>query len=153
MTSPSKNLAVLASMALALSSPSLANEPDREGAVAVLAAYRTALERLSLSGTESLFAADATIIESGKREGNFAAYKEHHLGPELKELKSFSFGDYNTEVKVEGALAMATETYTYHIVLKSGSAIDRRGATTSVLKWDGSSWRIVVSHSSSRSAR
>lgn len=135
---------------LSFSAASYAHQPDREGAAAVLSSYKSAIERLDITGVEKLFTADAVVIESGKVEGNFTAYRDHHLGPELKEFKSFSFGDYKADINVEGNVAIATETYTYRIVLKSGEAIDRLGVATSVLKWNGQAWQIVTTHSSSR---
>lgn len=135
---------------LSVSAAAMAAEPNREGAAAVLSSYKTAVERLDITGVEKLFAPDAVVIESGKVEGNFDAYRDHHLGPELKEFKSFTFGDYKADIKLEGPVAIATETYTYRIVLKSGEAIDRLGVASSVLKWNGESWQIVSTHSSSR---
>lgn len=135
---------------LSFSGASFAQQPDREGAAAALSSYKSAIEHLDITGVEKLFAPDAVVIESGKVEGNFTAYRDHHLGPELKEFKSFSFGDYKADIDVEGNVAIATETYTYRIVLKSGEAIDRLGVATSVLKWNGQSWQILTTHSSSR---
>lgn len=135
---------------LTVSAAAIAQQPDREGAAAVLSSYKSAVERLDITGVEKLFAPDAVVIESGKVEGNFNAYRDHHLGPELKEFKSFTFGDYKADIKLEGSVAIATETYTYRIVLKSGEALDRLGVATSVLKWNGQAWQIVTTHSSSR---
>jgi len=72
------------------------------------------------------------------------------LGPELKEFKSFAFGNYKADIRLEGPLALATETYTYRIVLQLGEAIDRLGVASTVLKWNGQAWQIVSTHSSSR---
>ncbi len=142
--------AFVAAALLSISATASAHQPDREGAAAVLSSYKSAIERLDITGVEKLFAPDAVVIESGKVEGNFTAYRDHHLGPELKEFKSFSFGDYKAYIDVEGNVAIATETYTYRIVLKSGEAIDRLGVATSVLKWTGQAWQILTTHSSSR---
>ena len=47
--------------------------------------------------------------------------------------------------------ARALETYTYHIVLSDGRAVDRQGAATSVLiRGADGRWRIAQYHSSSR---
>lgn len=146
-----KSIAV--ALCISLGTASIAQAPDRQGAAAVLASYKSAVERLDIAGVERLFAPDAVIIESGKVEGNFEAYRDHHLGPELKEFKSFTYGDYKVQVRLEGFVAVATETYTYRIVLKSDEVIERAGAATSVLKWDGQSWQIVSTHSSSRRPR
>ena len=127
-----------------------AQQPDREGATAVLSSYKSAIERLDITDVDKLFMSDAVIIESGTVEGTFAAYRDHHLGPELKEFKSFAFDNYKVDIAVEGLVAIATETYTYRIVLKSGEAIERLGVATSVLKWNGQTWKIITTHSSSR---
>ncbi len=142
--------ALIAAALLSISATAAAQQPDKQGAAAVLSSYKSAIERLDITGVEKLFAPDAVVIESGKVEGNFTAYRDHHLGPELKEFKSFSFGDYKADIDVEGNVAIATETYTYRIVLKSGEAIDRLGVATSVLKWNGQAWQILTTHSSSR---
>lgn len=141
---------VLAAICFTVSAAASAQQPDSEGAAAVLSSYKTAIERLDISGVERLFAPDAVVIESGKVEGNFDAYRDHHLGPELKEFKSFTFGDYKAAIKVEGPIAIATETYTYRIVLKSAEVIERLGVASTVLKWNGQAWQIVSTHSSSR---
>ena len=83
-------------------------------------------------------------------EGNFAHYRDHHLGPELKEFKSVTFRHYKISVRGEGNIAIATETYSFSIVLASGETIERDGVATSVLKQDNGKWQIFNLHSSSR---
>jgi ketosteroid isomerase-like protein len=148
-THATRNIAIAAAL-FSINGTAIAHEPDQAGAAAVLSSYKSAVERLDIAGVEKLFAPDAVVIESGKVEGNFGAYRDHHLGPELKEFKSFTFGDYKADIKMEGPVAIATETYTYRIVLKSGENVDRLGVATSVLKWNGQAWQIVTTHSSSR---
>lgn len=118
---------------------------------AVLTAYKTALERLDLTGVDRLFAPENVVVESGKVEGSYADYLAHHIGPELAEFKTFRFSDYQVDVRIEGPIAVATETYTYRIELKAGGdPIERRGAATTVLKRIDGHWRILTTHSSSR---
>ncbi|KGB56018.1 hypothetical protein FG91_00902 [Sphingopyxis sp. LC81] len=124
--------------------------PDYQAAAATLAQYKKAVEGRDLSGVESLFAPDAQIFESGGVEGNFVHYRDHHLAPELKAFKSFAFRDYKVAVRGEGELAIATETYSYTIVLPDGETVARDGVATSVLKWTGGKWQIISLHSSSR---
>lgn len=140
----------VAASCLLMSTLASAEQPDRDGAAAVLSAYKAAIERLDIADVEKLFSPDAIVIESGKVEGNFNAYRDHHLGPELKEFKSFAFGNYKADIRLEGPIALATETYTYRIILKSGEPIDRLGVASTVLKWNGQAWQIVSTHSSSR---
>lgn len=116
----------------------------------VLAAYKTALERLDASATEQLFTADSAIFESGGSEGTYSNYLAHHLSPELKEFKSFTFSNYQISVRFEGPLALATESYGYRIETKTGEIAERLGVATSVLKKIGGHWQIISMHNSSR---
>lgn len=117
---------------------------------AVLGQYHAAIERLDATGTEQLFAPDSAVFETGGVEGSYANYLAHHLGPELKEFKSFKFSDYKVDVRLEGPVALATETYKYRIETKDGEIAERQGVTTSVLKKIDGQWKILVSHNSGR---
>lgn len=127
-----------------------AEHPQAAAVRAVLLSYRTAIERLDASGTETLFAVDSAIFETGVSEGTYANYLAHHLGPELAEFKSFTFSDYKVDVRFEAPLALTTETYSYRIETKDGTVAQRIGVTTSVLKQIDGQWRILVSHNSGR---
>lgn len=128
--------------------------PDQaaeEAAVkSVLSQYQAAIERLDATGTERLFAADSAVFETGGVEGTYAHYLEHHLKPELGEFKSFKFSDYKVDVRLEGPVALATESYKYRIETKTGVVAERIGVTTSVLKKKDGQWKILVSHNSGR---
>lgn len=139
---------------LSFSVPAVA-APDLHAADAtavrqVLGNYIAAVEKLDPKGTERLFTRDSMIFESGGSEGNYAHYLAHHLTPELGEFKSFKFGNYKVNVRFEGPLALATETYTYRIETKKGEVADRLGVATSVLRRENGRWKIVIMHNSSR---
>lgn len=139
---------------LGVSAPNAWGQSAEEAAAAaVLAHYQAAIERLDTSGTSELFTDNAQILEQGGVEGDYQTYLAHHLGPELAEFTSFDFDNYSVSVTVVGDLALATETYTYRIVLKDGRTVDRQGAATSVLRRDASGWRIAQHHASSRAPR
>jgi len=116
----------------------------------VLAQYQAAIQKLDATGTETLFAADSAVFETGGSEGTYANYLAHHLGPELGEFKSFAFSDYRVDVRFEGPVALATESYSYRIETKEGVIAERRGVSTSVLKKIDGQWKILVSHNSAR---
>ncbi len=123
---------------------------------AVLSTYKTALERLDLTGVDKLFADGNEVVESGKVEGGYADYLANHIGPELGHFDSFKFSDYKVTVRVEGKFAWATETYRYAIRLKDKAKpelIERQGVASSVLKKIGGEWKIVSMHSSTRTPR
>jgi ketosteroid isomerase-like protein len=147
-----------AAIAAALSgSPAQAHRtdcgPQRPAIEQVLADYRSAIERLDARGTERLFAADSAVFENGGVEGTYANYLAHHLGPELGHFRSFRFADHRLDLWCDGAVAVATETYTYRIERTGGAPIERRGVTTSVLRRTGRDWQIVNMHGSSRAPR
>jgi len=113
--------------------------------------YNNAIESLDATGTERFFTVDSKIYESGSSEGSYAHYLEHHLAPELKEFKSFTFSDYKVEVQIDNNYAFTTESYNYTIVVaKDNSEVKRKGITTSVLKKVKGQWLIMISHNSSR---
>ncbi len=117
----------------------------------VLKQYNAAIEKLDATGTEKLFTADSKIYESGGDEGTYTHYLEHHLQPELKEFKSFTFSNYQVSVQVNGDYAYTTETYNYTIVVaKDNKEVIRKGVATSVLKKINNEWQIMISHNSSR---
>lgn len=136
---------------LATSAALAGTSSDEEAVKAVLNDYKKALERLDGTAPSKLFVPDAEIFESGKREGSYQDYLAHHLGPELVEFASFRFDNYSAFVRIEGDVAIASESYTYRIVLKrGGDPIDRTGVATSVLKRTPAGWRFLQTHSSSR---
>ncbi len=127
-----------------------AANPDEVAIKAVLASYGEALRNLDASGAGDLFAADSEIIESGGVEGTFERYLQHHIGPELKEFRSFAMTDYQVAAEVAGDFALATETFRYRIEPKAGPAVERLAAVSSVLRRIGSAWKIYRYHWSSR---
>ena len=127
---------------------------DKEAVKQALDNYKKAIEKLDTTGVVNLFVKDSRVFEQAKDEGTIGHYLEHHLGPELKEFKSFTFSDYKVDVIVTGDYAFSTETYIYIIILtKDGKEIKSQGVATSVLKKTKEGWKIVQTHSSFRKAK
>ena len=142
---------LIATALLCISVMSIAQTKDADEVKRVLKQYNDAVGKLDVTGTEKFFTVDSKIFESGGSEGNYANYLEHHLSPELKEFKSFTYSDYKAEVQVDGNYAFATETYNYTIVLvKDNTEVKRKGVATSVVKKIKGGWKIMISHNSSR---
>lgn len=129
-------------------------QAQNEGEAAVkkvLRIYKEKLEKLDTTGIASLFIPGGKVYEGGSDEGTIQNYLGHHLAPELKVFKSFTFSDYKVDVKMNGDYAYATETYMYTIVLaKDESQIKSKGVATSVLKKTKEGWKIEMTHSSFR---
>ena len=143
--------------ALLGAAPATGQAPTRsaetEAVMEALGRYRDAIERLDASGTEQLFAEDSQVFENGGVEGTYRNYLAHHLGPELGHFTAFRFSNLAVDVRFEGPVALATETYTYRIERHEGEPIERRGVTTSVLRRTPQGWQIVSMHGSSRAPR
>ena len=131
-----------------------AQTSDKEAIAKVLNSYKQAIEKLDTANVVSLFVHDSRVFEQAKDEGTIGNYLSHHLGPELKEFKSFTFSDYKVDIVVTGDYAYSTETYIYTIVLaKDGKEIKSQGVATSVLRKTRYGWKIAQTHSSFRKAK
>ncbi len=127
-------------------------QTDEEKVKEVMWSYNQGIEALSADGLSDLFAEESQVFESGGSEGTFEHYLEHHLGPELKEFKSFKFSDYDIEVILDLPYAFTTETYNYAIILvKDERFIEQNGLATSILKKIDGQWKIIKTHTSARS--
>lgn len=126
---------------------------DIAGAEAALTTYREALTARNADAMTALFAEQSYVYENGKDEGSFTHYMQHHLGPELDAITSFTFDEPTVAVTRMGHMAYGRETYTYRIELADGRVIDREGVATSVLAHNADGWKIVQYHSSSRAPR
>ena len=139
---------------LASSVAAFTQTADKEAIKKVLNSYKNAIEKLDTTGVVNLFVKDSKVFEQAKDEGTIGHYLEHHLGPELKDFKSFTFSDYKVDVTVTGEYAFSTETYIYTIILaKDAKEIKSQGVATSVLKKTKLGWKIVQTHSSFRKAK
>ena len=123
---------------------------DERAVREILARYKAAIERLDATGTEELFADDSAVFETGGVEGTYKEYLAQHLGPELAAFRAFAFSDYAVTVRIEGDLALATETYNYRIETKDGEIATRKGVATSVLTRTQEGWKILVMHNLAR---
>lgn len=138
----------------AMAAPAPGSADDTVAIKAVLAAYKTALERRDLTGVDALFATRNEVVESGKVEGSYTDYVAHHIGPELGHIQRFTFEDYAVTVEQAGDIAWATETYRYTIVLPDrAEPIMRQGVATTVLERQEGGWKIRAMHSSSRAPK
>ena len=131
---------------------------DKEAVLKIMKSYKDALQNLTTKGTFELFAKNSEIYESGGIEGTYEHYIEHHLGPELGHFKSFTFSNYEIDVKVDAPYAFTTETYVYTIVLNpdekgKSRTIKKKGVATSILKKMDDEWKIIKTHSSSRNKK
>jgi len=115
----------------------------------VLMQSATAFERGDMAAMEKLWAGDDSVIvfESGHANYGWADYRDHHLGPEMKEMKNAKYTLSDIRVKASGTTAWAT--FKYAISADIGTRhVDGGGLGTAVLEKRGDDWRIVHWHSS-----
>ena len=117
---------------------------------AVLTQYTAAVERGDLPGIEKLWSnqESVTVIENGHANYGWADYRDHHLGPELREMKNVKYALTDIKVNLSGHLAWATFKYTIAADLKERH-IEGGGMGTAILQHGPNGWQIVHWHTSS----
>ena len=104
----------------------------------VAAAYLAAMELSDLEAAEALFAAQSSVFESGGQEGDWQQYREHHIGPELAQIKTFSIsrGEPEVQESQDGSMAFVAWPIEYRIVLDQ-RVVESMGTVTFVLVREG----------------
>lgn len=120
---------------------------------AVIETYRQGMANLDLAAMRRVFHPDLLVFEMGGVNRGMADYLDHHLGPELKELKSWRTGPADTAIEVDGKLAIATATFTYEATLSSGKTSRGVATETLVLVLTPSGWKIRHLHWSSHAMK
>jgi SnoaL-like domain len=118
----------------------------------VAAAYLEAMESGDMEAAGALFTPKSSVFESGGQEGDWHHYHEHHLGPELSAIKSFtvSRGEPEVEESQDGSMALVAWPIKYRIVLEEQRVIESNGTVTFVLVRGDDGLRIRHLHWSSR---
>ena len=138
----------LASLSLLAHPPS---KPNPEAEVqALVKAYHEALVRKDMEALKKLFHPDLVVFEAGGVDKGRGAYLEHHLGPELKELKSWTYGPMETSVLMGDPTSVALCRFTYEAILEGGKLSKGKATESLVLIRTAEGWRIRHLHWSSR---
>jgi len=98
---------------------------------------------------DSLWANDegVTVFESGYANYGWADYRDHHLKPEIEEMKNVRYQLSDVKTRVSGNTAWATFKYALAADLKERH-VEAAGLGTAVLEKRGDSWKIVHWHTS-----
>jgi ketosteroid isomerase-like protein len=92
-----------------------------------------------------------TIFESGRANYGWADYRDHHLIPEMGEMKNTKYEFSDIKIHLAGNTAWATLKYTISAdVMANGKSrhVDGGGLGTAILEKRADVWRIVHWHSS-----
>lgn len=123
----------------------------------IIAAIQTlfaAAERGDIAALDTLYAGDSlTVVEGAGINRGWPDYRDHHLGPELKEMKNFRYRPFEIEARSSGQLGWAM--FRYAITATMGErAIDVVGRGTAILEQDRRGrWIIRHTQTTSRPRR
>lgn len=120
---------------------------------ATVRALFAAAERGDLVALDSLYAGDSTtIVEGAGINRGWADYRDHHLGPEMKEMTNFRYRPFEIEALTAGNLGWATFRYALSATM-GAQAVDHVGRGTAILERRGSRWVVRHTQTSSRPRR
>ena len=122
-----------------------ANDP----VAAVLLRNAQGFETGDLAMLNTIWANDegVTVFESGYANYGWAGYRDHHLKPEIDEMKNVKYQLSEIKTRVSGKTAWATFKYALSADLKERH-VDASGLGTAVLEKRGNDWKIVHWHTS-----
>lgn len=127
--------------------------PQAQQVVAAITALFAAAERNDMVALDSLYAGDSlTIIEGAGINRGWTDYRDHHLAPEMKEMKNFQYRPTDIEARVDGKTAWAIFRYTLKADV-NGKPVDIVGRGTAILELRGSRWVVRHTQTSGRARR
>lgn len=123
----------------------IANDP----VATVLTRNAQGFETGDLAMLDSIWAHDdgVTVFESGYANYGWADYRDHHLKPEIDEMKNVKYQLSDIKTRMSGNTAWATFKYALSADLKERH-VDAAGLGTAVLEKRGNDWKIVHWHTS-----
>lgn len=126
---------------------------DQAQATTALQALFAAAERGDMAALDTLYAGDSlTVIEGAGINRTWADYRDHHLGPEMKEMKNMQYRPTDIEMHVAGNTAWAIFRYSLKADM-NGRPADVVGRGTAILERRGPRWVVRHTHTSGRARR
>lgn len=120
---------------------------------ATVRALFAAAERGDLAALDTLYAGDSlTVIEGAGLDRGWANYRDHHLMPEMKEMKNFRYAPSDIVVHVSGDVAWAHFRYILRAEM-GGRAVDNVGRGTAILERRGARWVVRHTQTAGRARR
>lgn len=126
---------------------------ERARVASAVRALFAAAERNDLRALDTLYAGDSlTVVEGAGINRGWADYRDHHLAPEMKEMKNFRYRPFEVEARVSGPLAWSMFRYALQADV-DGKPIDVVGRGTAILERRGDRWVVRHTQTSSRARR
>ncbi|HZE72671.1 MAG TPA: nuclear transport factor 2 family protein [Pyrinomonadaceae bacterium] len=133
--------------------PTASFQGDEAAVRDVLLRSASSFEKNDTAEATKIWANDEslTVFESGHPNYGWADYRDHHLFPEMGEMKNKKYAFNDMKIHLAGKTAWATFKYTISAdVMSNGQQrhVDGAGLGTAVLENREGQWRIVHWHSS-----
>jgi ketosteroid isomerase-like protein len=148
-------VALVAVMAVGLIARQAVGAPGDEEAAVREALMKSALsfEKNDVAMATQVWANDEslTVFESGHANYGWADYRDHHLVPEMSEMKNTKYAFSDIKIHLAGKTAWATLKYTIAADVEDNGKsrhVDGGGLGTAVLEQRNGRWQIVHWHSS-----
>src|SRR5713226_2499476 len=140
-------------LSLAYNARTLAYTDDEAAVRAALLKSAISFEKNDLAMATQVWANDEslTIFESGHANYGWADYRDHHLVPEMGEMKNTKYAFTDIKTHLAGKTAWATLKYTISADVPDNGKmrhVDGGGLGTAVLEQRNGRWQIVHWHSS-----
>lgn len=137
----------------AKSAAAISPTSDTAAVAAVVRALFAAAERNDLVALDTLYAGDSlTVVEGAGINRGWADYRDHHLAPEMKEMKNFRYRPFEIEAHASGNLGWVIFRYALQATV-GDKAIDNVGRGTAILERRGAKWVIRHTQTTSRPRR
>jgi ketosteroid isomerase-like protein len=146
-------LALTVAFGVANKRADISQTPDEAAVRDVLLKSALSFEKNDLPMASQVWVNDEslTIFENGHANYGWADYRDHHLVPEMGEMKNTKYAFSDIEIHLAGKTAWATLKYTISAdVMDNGKPrhVDGSGLGTAVLENRDGQWRITHWHSS-----
>ena len=113
--------------------------------------YEAAFNAKDLDRLARFYHPDVTIYEGGGINTGWADYRDHHLGPELREMEGLRLTHGNVQVQPLGSAAAYVISEHRLRARVKGEDVDATGLETLILvRGQDGGWLIRHSHTSSR---
>ena len=116
------------------------------GVVKVLERYRAAFEARSTDKLGEVMDPAVLVLEGTGKDVGWAAYRDDHIGPEMKDWESLTYADVvvvDSQAKGDSAWAVTQATVT---IVSAGKPMTLDVAETFVLSRSEGNWRIRHLH-------
>lgn len=141
--------AVLLTLGLAASAALAQGDKEAAAVTSALANYAAAIQNKDLGAVEKYVVAgdDFSMFEGGHINWGWADYRDHHLGPELKQFLQITYSFAEIKPHVYGQMAYATLKSSI-VVKMEGREFEGESLATVVLRKTDDGWKIQHMHTS-----